>query len=126
MSFPRRRESISIGTMKRDFEPCVYILASRRNSTLYIGVTSNLLKRIAQHRDTRLGGFTQKHGVKTLVWFEPHEDIEAAIQREKRLKKWNRAWKMRLIEETNPFWRDLAEDYGFDPLPRTGFPPARE
>ena len=112
--------------MPRDFEPCVYIVASRRNGTLYIGVTSHLLQCIAQHRDGRLGGFTQMHGVKTLVWFEDNGCIEAAIQHEKRLKKWNRAWKLRLIEETNPYWRDLAEDYGFDPLPLTGFPPARE
>ena len=111
--------------MPRDFQPCVYILASRRNGTLYIGVTSKLLQRIAQHRDGTLGGFTKHHGVKMLVWFEPHEDIEEAILREKRLKKWNRAWKLRLIEESNPEWRDLAEDYGFAPLAPTGSPPSR-
>ncbi|MCP5395122.1 MAG: GIY-YIG nuclease family protein [Sphingomonadaceae bacterium] len=111
--------------MQRDFAPCVYILASRRNGTLYIGVTSNLLQRIAQHREGILGGFTRQYGVKMLVWFEPHDDIEQAILREKRLKKWNRAWKLRLIEESNPAWRDLAEDFGFAPLATAGFPPSR-
>lgn len=111
--------------MPRDFAPCVYILASRRNGTLYIGVTSNLLQRIAQHREGMLGGFTKQHGVKMLVWFEPHDDIEEAILREERLKKWNRAWKLRLIEESNPTWRDLAEDYGFAPLVPAGSPSAR-
>ena len=111
--------------MQRKFEPCVYILSSRRNGTLYIGVTSNLLQRVAQHRDGRLGGFSNKHGRKLLVWFEPHGDIEEAIKREKRLKKWNRAWKLRLIEESNPRWRDLAEDFGFAPLAPPGSPPSR-
>ena len=111
--------------MPRDFHPCVYILASKRNGTLYIGVTSNLLQRIAQHREGTIGGFTETHAVKMLVWFEPHDDIEQAILREKRLKKWNRAWKLRLIEESNPTWRDLAEDYGFAPLAPAGSPPSR-
>lgn len=96
--------------------PCVYILASQRNGTLYIGVTSDLIARIHQHRNETLDGFSRKHGVKRLVWFEVHEEMEPAIIREKRLKKWNRAWKLRLIEEVNPAWRDLAKDFGFAPL----------
>ena len=96
--------------------PCVYILASQRNGTLYIGVTSDLSAPIHQHRNDTLGGFSKRYGVKRLVWFEVHEEMEPAIIREKRLKKWNRAWKLRLIEEENPTWRDLAEDFGFAPL----------
>ncbi len=102
--------------MQRDFQPCVYILASRRNGTLYIGVTSDLLGRLHQHRHGTFEGFSSRYGVCTLVWFEQHATMEAAITREKRLKKWNRAWKLRLIEESNPGWRDLAEDLGFEPL----------
>jgi putative endonuclease len=102
--------------MQRDFSPTAYILASKRNGTLYVGVTSNLLTRIYQHRDGTFEGFTKDHGVKRLVWFEQHATMEQAITREKRLKKWERAWKTRLIEEGNPLWRDLAEDFGFPPL----------
>ena len=91
-------------------------MASRRNGTLYCGVTSNLLQRIAQHRDGSMEGFTSRYSVKTLVWFEQHETMESAIQREKRIKKWNRAWKLRLIEADNPDWRDLAVDFGFEVL----------
>ena len=87
--------------------PAVYLLASQRNGTLYIGVTSNLIQRIWQHREGLAEGFTKKYGVKTLVWYEQHATMESAIAREKALKKWNRAWKLRLIEETNPQWRDL-------------------
>jgi putative endonuclease len=102
--------------MQREFSPCVYLLASARNGTVYTGVTSNLLQRIAQHREGTFDGFTRKHNVKMLVWFEQHSTMEHAIIREKRDKKWNRAWKLRLIEESNPRWRDLAEDFGFGPL----------
>ena len=102
--------------MQREFDPCVYLLASRRNGTTYVGVTSNLLQRIAQHREGTFDGFTRQHNVKMLVWFEQHSTMEHAIVREKRVKKWNRAWKLRLIEESNPRWRDLAEDFGFEPL----------
>jgi putative endonuclease len=102
--------------MHDDFLPAVYILASARNGTLYTGVTSRLLQRIYEHREEVTRGFTSKHGVKLLVWFEVHSTMEHAITREKRIKKWNRAWKLRLIEEGNPRWRDLAEDFGFDPL----------
>ncbi len=104
--------------MQRDFAPMVYIIASARNGTLYVGVTSNLMQRIAQHRDGSLGGFSARYGTRRLVWLEPHATMEHAILREKRIKKWNRAWKLRLIEETNPDWRDLALDYGFEPLRR--------
>ncbi|MEQ1499656.1 MAG: GIY-YIG nuclease family protein [Novosphingobium sp.] len=99
-----------------EFQPCVYILASQRNGTVYTGVTSDLLGRIHQHREGTFGGFTKEHGVKQLVWFEQHSTMEHAITREKRIKKWNRAWKLNLIEQANPRWRDLAEDFGFEPL----------
>ena len=72
--------------IQREFQPCVYIMASRRNGTLYTGVTSNLLQRVAQHREGLIGGFTKRHGIKRLVWFEPHETMESAIIREKRVK----------------------------------------
>ncbi|MBK9664173.1 MAG: GIY-YIG nuclease family protein [Nitrosomonas sp.] len=87
--------------------PAVYLLASQRNGTLYIGVTSNLIQRIWQHREGLAEGFTKKYRVKTLVWYEQHATMESAIAREKALKKWNRAWKLKLIEQTNPQWRDL-------------------
>lgn len=87
--------------------PAVYLLASQRNGTLYIGVTSNLIQRIWQHREGLAEGFAKKYRVKTLVWYEQHATMESAIAREKALKKWNRAWKLKLIEETNPQWRDL-------------------
>jgi putative endonuclease len=102
--------------MRSDFQPSVYILASRRNGTLYTGVTSDLLARIGQHRGGLVQGFARKYGVKMLVWFEQHPTMHSAITREKRIKKWNRAWKLELIEAANPEWRDLAEDLGFGPL----------
>ena len=85
----------------------VYILASDRNGTLYNGVTSNLIQRIWQHREKQVEGFSKKYNVQKLVWFEQHENAESAIAREKQIKKWNRDWKIRLIEETNPYWNDL-------------------
>jgi putative endonuclease len=88
----------------------VYILASQKNGTLYIGVTSGLVRRIHEHREGLADGFTKKYGVKTLVHFEEFVDIRNAIEREKRLKKWKRAWKLRLIEEGNPEWRDLYDE----------------
>jgi len=88
----------------------VYILASGRNGTLYIGVTSNLPKRVWEHRQAVVEGFSKRYGVKTLVYFELHGDAESAITREKQIKKWNRLWKLRLIEERNPAWRDLFEE----------------
>jgi len=88
----------------------VYILASGRNGTLYTGVTSNLIKRIWEHREGVVDGFTKEHGVKTLVWYELTENPEAAITREKQIKAWKRGWKLKLIEEKNPDWRDLYSE----------------
>ena len=100
--------------MERD--PTVYMMASGFNGTLYTGVTSNLLQRLYQHRTGSLGGFTAEYGVKRLVWFEMHATMESAIAREKQLKNWRREWKVELIVQANPTWRDLAEDFGFEPL----------
>jgi putative endonuclease len=86
----------------------VYILASKRNGTIYSGVTSDIVKRVWQHRNELVEGFTRKYGVKKLVYYEIYEDAESAIKREKQLKKWKRAWKLKLIEEKNPEWRDLC------------------
>lgn len=88
----------------------VYILASRRNGTLYVGMTDDLLRRVWQHRTDAVPGFTSRYGVKTLVWHEAHDSREAAFMRERQLKKWNRSWKLRLIEADNPQWRDLFDD----------------
>lgn len=85
----------------------VYILASQRNGTLYLGVTSHLIQRVWQHRQGLVSGFTQQYGVKSLVWYELHESLETAILREKAIKKWNRSWKLSLIEGFNPDWQDL-------------------
>ena len=87
----------------------VYIMASRRNGTIYIGVTSDLAKRVWEHREGLIEGFTKKCGCKTLVWFERHDTIESAITREKQMKEWQRAWKLRRIEDMNPDWNDLFE-----------------
>ena len=91
-------------------QPAVYILASQRNGTLYIGVTSDLIKRIWEHKNDLVEGFTQKYKVHQLVYFEQHLDMLTAITREKQLKKWNRDWKLALIEKSNPDWRDLWGD----------------
>ena len=88
-------------------QPATYILASDRNGTLYIGVTSHLIGRIWQHREHAVEGFTSKYDVTKLVWYEMHGTMEEAILREKRIKKWNRDWKVRLVEERNPYWNDL-------------------
>nr|WP_199041836.1 GIY-YIG nuclease family protein [Dyella sp. ASV24] len=88
-------------------QPCVYILASGRNGTLYVGVTSDLIKRIWQHRTEAVGGFTSRYHVHDLVWYELHETMESAIVKEKQLKEWKRSWKLRLIEGENPDWLDL-------------------
>ena len=90
--------------------PCVYIMASGRNGTLYVGVTSALVKRVHEHKSDVVKGFTQAHAVHTLVWFEQHETMESAIGREKALKEWKRAWKLALIEKTNPHRRDVYDD----------------
>ena len=92
-------------------KPYAYILASQRNGTLYTGVTSNLSQRIHQHKSNAVEGFTKKHSVHTLVWYEEHDSMINAIMREKAIKKWERACKLRLIEEYNPEWRDLSEDF---------------
>ena len=88
-------------------QPCVYILASGWNGTLYVGVTSDLVKRIWEHKSDLVPGFTNKYRVHDLVWFEQHQSMESAILREKAIKEWKRAWKIELIETANPKWRDL-------------------
>lgn len=90
-----------------DKQYCVYLLASERNGTLYVGVTSNLIGRIWQHKNDQADGFTKRYGIKTLVWFEVYEDVHAAILREKQMKEWKRNWKIELIEKENPYWNDL-------------------
>jgi putative endonuclease len=94
-------------TMPR--QPAVYILASKRNGTLYIGVTSDLVKRAWEPKNNLIEGFTKRYGVHRLVYYELHEDMVSAIRREKQMKKWNRAWKLELIERQNSDWRDLSE-----------------
>lgn len=91
-------------------QPCVYILASRKNGTLYTGVTSDLSKRLWEHKNDLCEGFTKKYNVHMLVWYEPHETMESAIAREKAIKEWKRKWKLELIERSNPRWRDLYSD----------------
>lgn len=93
-------------------------MASRWNGTMYCGVTNDLVRRVVEHREGTAEGFTSRYGVSRLVWFEQHSDIHEAILREKRIKKWNREWKVRLIEKGNPEWRDLAVDLGLEHLPR--------
>jgi len=85
----------------------VYILSSQKNGTLYVGVTNNLMKRIWEHKNKLVDGFTKKYEIHHLVYYEIHDNPESAIQREKQIKKWNRLWKIRLIEEKNPEWKDL-------------------
>jgi putative endonuclease len=87
----------------------VYIITNKRNGTLYTGVTSDLKKRIWEHKEGVIDGFSKKYGLKSLVWFEVHDDIEEAIRREKQIKKWERKWKLRMIEEQNFAWLDLYE-----------------
>jgi len=94
--------------MSRQFY--VYILATKCNGTLYVGVTSDIVKRTWEHKQGLVEGFTKKYGVKTLVYYEIYESSEAAITREKQIKKWNRAWKIHLIEKGNPHWTDLYEE----------------
>ncbi len=88
---------------------CVYILASKRKGTLYVGVTSDLIKRVWQHKESLTDGFTKRYGIKRLVFYEQHENTESAIHREKRLKEWKRQWKLELIEKFNPEWKDLYD-----------------
>jgi putative endonuclease len=88
-------------------QPCVYIMANKKNGTLYIGVTSNLVQRVWQHRNKQTDGFTQKYNLTSLVYFEQHSSMDSAITREKQMKKWNREWKINLIEKDNRDWLDL-------------------
>ena len=88
-------------------QPCTYILSNKKDGVLYIGVTSNLIQRVWQHRNKQADGFSKKYNVDQLVYFEPHESMVSAISREKALKKWNRSWKIALIEKENPEWMDL-------------------
>jgi putative endonuclease len=104
-SFPRKRESNFVSKLF-----CVYILTNKPRGTLYIGVTSNLPQRVAQHREKLVEGFTGKYGLARLVWFEVHENAESAIGREKQLKKWNRLWKIELVEKTNSDWHDVYDE----------------
>ena len=96
--------------MSVDTAYCVYIMASGRNGTLYIGATSDLLRRVYEHKNDFVGGFTKRHGVHTLVYNETCDSKEGALWREKQLKKWNRAWKLELIEAQNPDWKDLSDE----------------
>ena len=93
-----------------DRQPCVYMLASERNGTLYTGVTSNLVKRVWEHKNNLVESFTSKHGVHTLVWYELHSTMDSAIQKEKTIKNWKRVWKLNTIEKMNPYWHDLYFD----------------
>ena len=97
-------------------QPCVYILAKKFNGTLYIGVTSDLMKRLYEHRNGLMKGFASRYHIARLVRFEMFDDMEHAIAREKQLKNWHRQWKMNLIESENPNWVDLTVGLGFDPL----------
>jgi putative endonuclease len=106
-------------------QACVYLLANGRNGTLYVGVTSNLIKRVYEHRNELIDGFTKRYGVHDLVWYEIHERMESAILREKQLKKWSRVAKIRLIEQFNPAWKDLWPDLAspsLDSGPRQSMP----
>ena len=89
---------------------CVYILANRRYGVLYVGVTNNLIRRVSEHRQKLVPGFTKSYGVTQLVYFEEYSSIRDAREREHRLKRWRRAWKLKLVDEFNPDWRDLAEE----------------
>jgi putative endonuclease len=91
-------------------QPCVYMMASSRNGTLYIGVTSDLVARVWQHKNNAVDGFTKKYEIHTLVWYESHETMASAIAREKALKNWHRIWKIRIIEQMNPDWLDLYNE----------------
>jgi putative endonuclease len=91
-------------------QPCVYLLANKRNGTLYVGVTSNLVQRVWQHKNDLVEGFTKRYRVHMLVWFEVCDSMQTAIAREKAMKEWKRTWKIELLEKTNPEWRDLYGD----------------
>jgi putative endonuclease len=116
--------------MRPEKTPAVYILASAKNGTLYIGVTSALWNRVAAHKEGSVKGFTSEYNVKTLVWYEHHHTMDVAISREKQLKKWFRAWKIDLVEKFNPNWEDLDEKIDYIgtlvPPKEDGFPRLRE
>ena len=115
--------------MRDEKQPAVYILANGPRGTTDVGVTSALWNRVATHKDKSVKGFTERHGIDILVWYEHHENMEFAIRREKQIKKWNRDWKIRMIEQFNPTWIDMHDvidpDRKFEPK-HVGFPPARE
>ena len=108
--------------MRQERQPCVYILASQPHGTLYIGVTSDLVTRLWQHRNGTTGGFTSRHKVHRLVRYELFSDMEGAILREMQLKRWHRQWKINLIESENPDWHDLAVGLGLPPRDPRGRP----
>ncbi len=110
--------------MRDEKQPAVYIIASARNGTIYLGVTSALWNRVATHKDKGLPGFSSRYNICNLVWYEHHESMESAIKREKQLKKWNRKWKLELIESKNATWGDLHNEIKFDdhPISTTPFP----
>ncbi len=105
----RPAPEVHLHRVSEEKSPAVYIMASRYRGTIYVGVTSALWNRVVAHKSGTFKGFTEKYGVKTLVWYQHHHTMEDAIRREKQLKKWNRAWKFRIIEEMNPDWRDLHD-----------------
>ncbi|MBZ0265684.1 GIY-YIG nuclease family protein [bacterium] len=96
--------------MKKQKTFYVYIMASQRNGTLYTGMTSDLFRRVWEHKNKKVKGFTEEHNIQYLVYYEVHDSFETAVRREKQLKKWNRIWKLRIIEEMNPDWKDLYEE----------------
>ena len=106
----------------RERQPCIYILASGYNGTVYTGVTSNLIGRMVQHREGVFDGYTKKHGILRLVYFEVADTMESAIRREKQLKRYRRDWKRNLVERENPTWDDLAVGFGLEPLARLPSP----
>jgi putative endonuclease len=112
MSYHRHSGACRNSVNKNDMirQPCVYILTNQRNGTLYTGVTSDLPKRIWEHKIKVVKGFTEKYRLDKLVWYEQHSTMESAINREKIVKKWKRRWKLKFIEDMNPDWRDLYED----------------
>lgn len=112
-----RSKGVLLSERPSSWQPAVYIVASQRNGTLYVGVTSDLIRRVGEQRQGLRKGFTERYGVRRLVWCEAHPTMEGAIAREKAIKKWRRAWKLGLIEERNPGWKDLAEDWGWPALP---------
>jgi putative endonuclease len=102
------RDESNVNSIMKNYY--IYILASKKNGTLYIGITGDLIKRIDEHKQNTVAGFTKKYNVHTLVYYEVFQDIEEAILREKQMKKWNRSWKINLIEEKNPEWKDLYSE----------------